>query len=72
MPVHPPLANVEAGTASARLAEANNPSSKVLHLPESEPLLLDCNQSLAPVTIAYQTYGTLNAAKSNAVLDPSG
>ena len=68
MPVHPPLANVEAGTASARLAEANNPSSKVLHLPASEPLLLDCDQSLAPLSIAYQTYGTLNAAKSNAML----
>ncbi len=34
----------------------------------SEPLLLDCGQSLSPYAIAYQTYGTLNAAKSNAIL----
>jgi homoserine O-acetyltransferase len=32
------------------------------------PLALDCGQSLAPFTVAYMTYGTLNAAKSNAVL----
>jgi homoserine O-acetyltransferase len=32
------------------------------------PLTLDCGVVLAPVTIAYETYGTLNAAKSNAVL----
>jgi homoserine O-acetyltransferase len=32
------------------------------------PLALDCGVQLAPVTLAYETYGTLNAAKSNAVL----
>jgi homoserine O-acetyltransferase len=32
------------------------------------PLTLDCGRQLAPFTIAYMTYGTLNAAKSNAVL----
>jgi homoserine O-acetyltransferase len=32
------------------------------------PLRLDSGASLAPFTIAYQTYGTLNAARSNAVL----
>jgi homoserine O-acetyltransferase len=31
-------------------------------------LQLDCGTSLAPFTIAYQTYGELNADKSNAVL----
>ena len=35
---------------------------------ESAPLHLACQQSLAPFSIAYQTYGTLNAAKSNAIL----
>jgi homoserine O-acetyltransferase/O-succinyltransferase len=34
----------------------------------SEPLQLDCKQQIAPLTIAYQTYGTLNASKSNAIL----
>ncbi|MDM7957262.1 homoserine O-acetyltransferase [Blastomonas sp.] len=32
------------------------------------PLRLDCGAALAPVEIAYETYGSLNAAKSNAVL----
>src|SRR5213083_2052187 len=32
------------------------------------PLPLDCGRSLAPFTVAYMTYGTLNAHKSNAVL----
>jgi homoserine O-acetyltransferase len=33
-----------------------------------EPLALDCGRTLAPFTIAYMTYGTLNAARSNAIL----
>ncbi len=32
------------------------------------PLLLDCGKTIAPLTVAYMTYGTLNADKSNAVL----
>ncbi|MDB5734773.1 MAG: homoserine O-acetyltransferase, partial [Alphaproteobacteria bacterium] len=32
------------------------------------PLALDCGKSLSPFTVAYITYGALNAAKSNAVL----
>jgi homoserine O-acetyltransferase len=34
----------------------------------TQPLQLDCGKSLTPFTIAYMTYGKLNAAKSNAVL----
>ena len=33
-----------------------------------EPLALDSGQSLAPYAIAYQTYGKLNADRSNAIL----
>jgi homoserine O-acetyltransferase len=33
-----------------------------------KPLALDCGRSLSPFTIAYMTYGALNADKSNAVL----
>ncbi|MEJ1967603.1 MAG: homoserine O-acetyltransferase [Rhizomicrobium sp.] len=33
-----------------------------------KPLKLDCGKSLSPLTVAYMTYGTLNAARSNAVL----
>ncbi|MEQ9145796.1 MAG: homoserine O-acetyltransferase [Parvibaculaceae bacterium] len=32
------------------------------------PLTLDCGVDLSPITIAYNTYGTLNAEKTNAVL----
>ncbi len=31
-------------------------------------LLLDCGERLGPITVAYETYGTLNADRSNAVL----
>src|SRR2546430_862685 len=33
-----------------------------------EPLALDAGRTLGPWTAAYMTYGTLNAARSNAVL----
>jgi homoserine O-acetyltransferase len=33
-----------------------------------DELLLESGQKLGPITIAYETYGTLNAAKSNAIL----
>jgi homoserine O-acetyltransferase/O-succinyltransferase len=32
------------------------------------PLSLDCGRELVPFTVAYMTYGTLNAARSNAIL----
>jgi homoserine O-acetyltransferase len=32
------------------------------------PLMLDCGVALGPFTLAYQTYGTLNAERSNAIL----
>lgn len=51
-----------------RYQEAHQPSSDIVHFPESEPLLLDCEQVLAPFSVAYKTYGTLNADKSNAIL----
>jgi homoserine O-acetyltransferase/O-succinyltransferase len=34
---------------------------------EDDPLRLDSGATLAPVEVAYETYGTLNAAKTNAV-----
>ena len=33
-----------------------------------EGLLLECGQELAPLTLAFRTYGALNAARSNAIL----
>lgn len=34
----------------------------------SEPLALESGATLGPVTLAYETYGTLDAARSNAIL----
>ncbi|MEI6045999.1 MAG: homoserine O-acetyltransferase, partial [Chloroflexota bacterium] len=34
----------------------------------SNGLLLDCGQRFGPITVAYQTYGKLNAAHNNAIL----
>ena len=39
-----------------------------LRLGGDNPLPMDSGVSLAPVTLAYQTYGKLNADKSNAIL----
>jgi homoserine O-acetyltransferase/O-succinyltransferase len=33
-----------------------------------EPLELDCGQSLAPLTLAYETYGALSPQRDNAIL----
>ncbi len=38
------------------------------HLTFAEGMRLDCGVHLAPMTVAYRTYGTLNAERSNAVL----
>ena len=48
--------------------EAETPTSLVVAFPADRPLALDSGASIGPLTVAYQTYGTLNAARSNAVL----
>jgi homoserine O-acetyltransferase len=48
--------------------QADEPSSPVERFGADQPLTLDAGAVLAPWQIAYQTYGTLNAARSNAVL----
>lgn len=35
---------------------------------EDEPMQLACGKTLGPITLAYETYGTLNKEKSNAIL----
>src|SRR4029078_8313722 len=42
--------------------------SEIVHFPAHEPLKLDYGAGLAPFSIAYQTYGVLNAEKPNVVL----
>ena len=56
--------------ADARSLEITRPSSDYLDVPESRPLRLACGKELAPYRIAYKTYGTLNADRSNAILVP--
>ncbi len=56
----------ETGQAARR--EADQPQSMVAHFGADQALKLDCGLSLAPLQIAYQTYGELNADRSNAIL----
>jgi homoserine O-acetyltransferase len=39
-----------------------------VQLAASEPLRLDAGPTLGPITVAFQTYGQLNPAKTNAIL----
>ncbi|WP_298963909.1 homoserine O-acetyltransferase [uncultured Roseibium sp.] len=48
--------------------EAITPSSMLAHFPADEPLELDSGVKLGPWQIAYETYGELNADKSNAIV----
>ncbi|HEY0352123.1 MAG TPA: homoserine O-acetyltransferase, partial [Enterovirga sp.] len=54
--------------ASASRSEADEPTSPVARFDAGEPLRLDAGVDLGPWQIAYQTYGELNADRSNAVL----
>lgn len=54
--------------ADAARREADDPRSKVVRFGADKPLRLDAGVDLAPYQIAYQTYGELNAEKSNAIL----
>ena len=52
----------------AATRQADAPQSAVVQFGMDQPLLLDSGQFFAPLQVAYQTYGTLNADKSNAIL----
>src|SRR5829696_9215680 len=51
-----------------RARETDNPHSLIVRFGPDKPLRLDASVELAPFQIAYQTYGTLNAERSNTVL----
>ena len=57
-----------AANMNERTREADQPSSLVMHFGADQPLKLDCGIELSPFQIAYQTYGQLNAERSNAIL----
>lgn len=50
------------------LAAPDADAGEAVDFGSSQPLVLDCGRALAPFTIAFKTYGTLNAARSNCVL----
>ena len=51
-----------------RVREADHPQSLVVRFGPEQPLKLDAGVALTPFQVAYQTYGTLNADRTNAVL----
>src|SRR5215472_12224333 len=53
---------------TGRSREAESPQSPLVRFGPDKPLRLDCGVDLAPFQIAYQTYGELNAERSNAIL----
>jgi homoserine O-acetyltransferase/O-succinyltransferase len=53
---------------SSPLLEVENPHSAVVRFGADRPLVLDAGVALSPISIAYQTYGTLNPQRSNAIL----
>jgi homoserine O-acetyltransferase/O-succinyltransferase len=61
-------ATTKPAARTARFREIADPSSLVLRFGKDKPLRLDAGVDLAPFQIAYQTYGTLNPDKSNAIL----
>ncbi|MBR1220708.1 homoserine O-acetyltransferase [Bradyrhizobium sp. U87765 SZCCT0131] len=60
--------NLQSAQLQAHVREADQPTSQVAQFNSDTPLHLDCGVDLAPFQIAYQTYGALNAARSNAIL----
>jgi homoserine O-acetyltransferase len=62
------LKAVAARTAVDREREADHPHSLVEVFGTDQPLRLDGGVSLSPFQVAYQSYGSLNADRSNAVL----
>ncbi len=64
----PPEASLRAPSAETGRSEADEPHSPVVRFGPDRPLRLDAGVLLGDLQIAYQTYGTLNAARSNAVL----
>jgi homoserine O-acetyltransferase/O-succinyltransferase len=70
-PVAAPLAAVTAREAESLVLpsrEVENPQSALVRFGTDKPLRLDAGVELSPFQVAYQTYGTLNPDRSNAIL----
>jgi homoserine O-acetyltransferase len=55
------------GSAMSSIGLGRVHTQRVTLFDEGNPLVLDSGATLAPVQVAYETYGELNAARSNAV-----
>ena len=55
-------------SVSAQQAAQTGIASEIVTFDEPDALALDSGLTLGPLTIAYRTYGALNADKSNAIL----
>ncbi len=53
---------------NSRSRETDAPTSLVATFPSDQPLVMDAGGAVTPLTVAYQTYGTLNPDRSNAIL----
>lgn len=56
------------GREDGQVQQAAGSESRIAVFDETQPLRLDSGNVLCPFQIAYQTYGTLNANKSNAIV----
>jgi homoserine O-acetyltransferase len=54
--------------AAVARSQADKPASPVAHFGPDQPLMLDSGRQIDHWQIAYQTYGTLNRERNNAIL----
>jgi homoserine O-acetyltransferase len=66
--IEQPPVNDRSSAPHPSLAEAAQPHSQIAVFDGAQALAMSAGASLEPFSIAYQTYGELNAAKSNAIL----
>lgn len=59
---------MQMASESDTLVDVGDLPCEYAHFGKKTPLKLDSGMELSPFTLAYQTYGTLNADKSNAII----
>jgi homoserine O-acetyltransferase len=60
------IARMTTPTSRSAVGSVGTVDTQFLDLPK--PLALDCGRELHPICIAYETYGTLSAARDNVIL----
>jgi homoserine O-acetyltransferase len=63
-----PLSSRRTQAEPHRQAEGSVGVTRTEYLDLPDPLALECGQTLSPVRIAYETYGTLTAERDNVIL----